>query len=234
MAGARPTINSLIQALGQKNIKSLEDAISCIEPQSGIDVIEHGPETATKTKDILNVLLSFPPPADKNTYRRLSRAMIDSGLVRANREDIPAGLTGLICQGLDNDKNEWISEIMEMDFHAMFRAYTNGGFSFQRWILKIQNTALMEQVSEFAMRAMRYKGLSQNSLDARKILDLLEFVLDIDSELLSVRKTDLAQFKHLERKAEVPHPRLLSFLHNKTLFQMAHGFSKPAASAPKI
>lgn len=233
MSANQPTVNSLIKALQGKNIKTLEQAITCIEPTSSLDVVKKwvlGQEKRT----LMDIILSFPAPQERETYKRLGLAMVNSGLVRAHREHHEAGLTDIIIRAMDKGKNDWVKEIMSHDFHATFRVMTiKGSAYFCQWVEENRDDDVLERVSEFSLRAMRYKRLAQNSSQARHILDLLDFLVDLGLDDIYTKEEDLRQLQSLERKAQISYPRLVSLMRSRRLSHLA-GARAPAPGKPMI
>lgn len=227
MASTHPTCLSLYKAITAEGVDTLEKAISIIEPQTDMDRIARW-GMGLDRDFLLDGLLKFDPPQDKATFKRLGFAIIDSHIERAHRDNFENGLNVLLRRALTTQRGEWILAAMEHAFHAAFSLHDHSGERLLDWVQN-QDRYTQQEVARYALRAMRYRGLAQNSRQAGRILDLVNTLLEIDEELLADwRAVDIEALERVENKAEQDAGPIKVFAKRAVLAQIAG----PAKAAP--
>lgn len=178
MASGRPTLNTLIKALNSTQCESVDKAIALLSPTQSVDRVLAGLDQA-KREQILDRILSFTPVDDEYTVRQLGLALVNSGVSSGKPNDGIMGLVALTARALEKGHPEWMEVL---SYHApgavWMCVYTTATVG--PWLKRPTTSEQTRwRMGQQAAKHARSKGAYQGSYQARKLIDLLETLMDV-------------------------------------------------------
>lgn len=204
MAAGRPTLNTLIKALNSAQCDSVEKAIALLSPIDATDRVLAGWDQI-KRGQILDKLLSFPPMDDKASITQLGQALVNSGVSSGKPNDGIMGLVALAAHALEKDHSQWLEVLLENVPGAVWTCvYTTQHVP--AWMKRPTTSERARwRMGQHAAKNTRSRGAYQGTHQARKLIELLETLMDIlPQDQFPLRGKDLPHIERLVNGAGDP------------------------------